>query len=46
MKTKKEIIDNRPKLKVQIDYRTVITVRSMEAAKSWMQKYPAAKLVD
>jgi len=46
MKAKKEIIDNRPKLKVQIDNRTVITVRSMQAAKSWMERYPAAKLID
>ncbi|MBL7883091.1 MAG: hypothetical protein JNL69_03420 [Bacteroidia bacterium] len=46
MKTKKEVIDNRPKLKVQIDNRTVITVRSMQAAKSWMDRYPAAKLID
>jgi hypothetical protein len=46
MKTKKEIIDNRPKFKVQVDSRTLITVRSMQAAKSWLEKYPAAKLVD
>ncbi len=46
MKTKKEIIDNRPKFKVQIDNRTVITVRSMQAAKSWMERYPAAKIID
>ncbi|MBK7184203.1 MAG: hypothetical protein IPH89_15550 [Bacteroidetes bacterium] len=46
MKTKKEIIDNRPKVKVQIDYRTVITVRSEQAAKTWMEKYPAAKIID
>jgi len=46
MKTKKEVIDNRPKFKVQVDSRTLITVRSMQAAKSWLEKYPAAKLVD
>lgn len=46
MKTKKEIVDSRPKFKVQIDYKTVITVRSMEAVKSWMTRYPAAKLID
>ena len=47
MKTKKLITeDNRPRFKVQIDYKTVITVRTMEAVKSWIQRYPAAKLVD
>jgi hypothetical protein len=46
MKTKKAIVDNRPRFKVQIDYKTVITVRTMEAVKSWIQRYPAAKLVD
>ena len=46
MKTKKVVIDNRPRYKVQIDHRTVITVRTMEAVKSWMGRYPAAKLID
>ena len=43
--TKKEVVDTRPRYKVQIDYRTIITVRTMEALKSWQQKYPEAKLV-
>jgi len=47
MKTKKATTeDTRPRFKVQIDYKTVITVRTMEAVKSWIQRYPAAKLVD
>jgi hypothetical protein len=46
MKTKKFAEDNRPRFKVQLDYKTVITVRTMEAVKSWIQRYPAAKLVD
>jgi hypothetical protein len=46
MKTKKIIEDTRPRFKLQIDYKTVITVRTMEAVKSWIQRYPAAKLVD
>lgn len=46
MRTKKEeVVDTRPRYKVQIDYRTVITVRTMEALKSWQQRYPEAKLV-
>jgi hypothetical protein len=46
MKTKKIIIDNRPRFKVQIDYKTIITVRTMEAVKSWISRYPEAKLID
>jgi hypothetical protein len=46
MKAKKIITDNRPRFKVQIDYKTIITVRTMEAVKNWIQRYPAAKLVE
>lgn len=46
MKTKKIVEDNRPRFKVQVDYKTIITVRTMEAVKSWIQRYPAAKLVE
>lgn len=46
MKAKKNIVDNRPRFKLQIDYRTIITVRTMEAVKSWLQRYPAAKMVE
>ena len=46
MKTKKEIIDNRPKYKLQVDTRTTITVRSMGALKIWQEKYPEAKLIE
>ena len=45
-KIKKEIIDNRPKFKLQIDTRTTITVRSEGALKAWQEKYPEAKLID
>ncbi len=46
MKTKKEVIDNRPKFKLQVDNRTTITVRSEGALKAWREKYPEAKLID
>jgi hypothetical protein len=46
MKIKKIVEDTRPKFKVQIDYKTLITVRTMEAVKSWIQRYPEAKLID
>jgi hypothetical protein len=46
MKTKKEVIDNRPKFKLQLDNRTTITVRSTDALKAWQERYPEAKLID
>jgi len=46
MKIKKEVIDNRPKFKLQIDHRTTITVRTAGALKAWQEKYPDAKLID
>jgi hypothetical protein len=46
LKTKKEVIDNRPKFKLQLDNRTTITVRSEGALKAWKEKYPEAKLID
>lgn len=46
MKTKKEVIDNRPKFKLQLDNRTTITVRTTGALKAWQEKYPEAKLIE
>ena len=46
MKAKKEVIDTRPKFKLQIDFRTTITVRTTGALKAWQEKYPEAKLID
>ena len=46
MKIKKEIIDNRPKFKLQLDDRTTITVRSAGALKAWQERYPGAKLIE
>ena len=46
MKTKKEIIDDRPKFKLQVDTRTTITVRSTDALKAWKERYPEAKLIE
>jgi hypothetical protein len=46
MRTKKIIIDNRPKIKIQLDQRTTITVRTMDALKAWMERYPEAKLIE
>ncbi len=32
-------------IKLRIDYRTIITVRSKEALKMWKQKYPQAVII-
>jgi hypothetical protein len=46
MKEKKVIIDNRPKIKLRIDEKTTVTVRSTFALKSWQERYPEAKVID
>ena len=39
-KSKKE-----ERFKLQIDYKTIIIVKSKEAVKMWLSKFPNAKLV-
>lgn len=34
------------RIKLQLDYRTVITVRTKEAMNMWMEKYPGAKIIE
>ena len=46
MKTKKIITDSRPKIKIQIDQRTTITVRTMDAYKAWKERYPEATIIE
>ncbi len=46
MKIKKNSIDSRPKIKIQLDIKTTVTVRSMYALKSWQERYPEAKVID
>ncbi len=46
MRTKKIILDNRPKIKIRLDSKTTVTVRSMYAVKSWQERYPEAKVMD
>jgi len=41
----KIVDDNRPKIKVRLDYRTIIIIRSMEAFKMWLTKFPDAKII-
>jgi hypothetical protein len=33
------------RFKLQIDYKTIIIVKSKEAVKMWLSKFPNAKLV-
>jgi hypothetical protein len=42
MKATKNKTTDTPLIKLRIDYRTVITVRSKEALKMWKQRYPDA----
>ena len=45
-RTGEPIIDNRPKIKIHLDYKTIITVRSMDAFEIWKEKYPDAKIIN
>jgi hypothetical protein len=40
------VADNRPKIKIKLDYKTIITVRSMDAYKVWKEKYPEAVIIE
>ena len=46
MKTKKIVMDSRPKIRIKLNYRTTIIVRSMDAYKVWKDKYPEAILIE
>ncbi len=32
-------------IKVQLDYKTVITISSIEKLKTWMYRFPGAKVI-
>jgi hypothetical protein len=34
------------RIKLRIDHKTIITVRTKHAMEMWMEKYPAAVIVD
>lgn len=46
MKIKKRTNDNRPKIKIKLDYKTTITVKNMDVYKIWKDKYPEAIVVE
>lgn len=45
-KTKRILPSINPKsIKVQLDYKTVITIPRMEALKAWLHRFPDAKIL-
>jgi hypothetical protein len=49
MSKSKEKTTNKPsksdRFKLQLDYKTIIVVRSKEAVERWLSKFPNAKLL-
>ena len=39
---RKEFLSN---IKVQLDYRTTITLKSMDSLETWLERYPNAKVI-
>lgn len=37
--------DTRPKIKIQLDYKTQVIVRSIEAFNKWKLLFPAAEII-
>lgn len=49
MKTQKNKTKSVPegaRIKLQLDYKTIIYVRNQAALDMWMGKYPGAKIID
>jgi hypothetical protein len=42
---KKKIKAKKP-IKLRLNYRTVVTVKSEAALKAWLERYPDAKIID
>ncbi len=46
MKAKKmKVFGEVPTIKVRLDHRTTITVRTKAALKGWLERYPEAKVI-
>ena len=43
----KRKVSKEPKkrIKVQLDYKTIITINKMESLKAWIDRYPQAKVL-
>ena len=46
MKKKKPLEDKRPRFKIQLDHKTMVTVRSLSVFNNWKINFPNAKVVD
>ncbi|CAN5340433.1 hypothetical protein BH09BAC5_BH09BAC5_06980 [soil metagenome] len=49
MRTKKAIappVLSEDRIKLRLDHKTIITVRTKHAMEMWMEKYPGAVIVD
>ncbi|MEO6882750.1 MAG: hypothetical protein ABI199_01860 [Bacteroidia bacterium] len=45
MKKKRDIGNDKPVIKVQLDYKTVMILRSLKSFDLWKEKYPDAKII-
>jgi hypothetical protein len=45
-KVKEIAEDSRPVMKIQLDYKTVITLRDPDKLEFWKQKYPKLQILD
>lgn len=49
MKNKKTVppmkVQTQKMIKVQLDYKTVITISHIEKLKSWLNRFPGAKVI-
>ena len=49
MRTKKNFVPpviSEDRIKLRIDHKTIITVRTKAALRAWMEKYPDAVIID
>lgn len=42
----KKVKELKPKFKVRLDNKTVITIRDMSKLEFWKEKYPEASIID
>ena len=44
-KTPSKEVNDSPRIKVQLDHRTMLVVHSMQAFKLWKKRFPLAKVI-
>ena len=42
---KKKVKVLQEKIRIRLDYKTIITLRDLDALDAWLQKYPQAKVI-